>query len=137
MFPLAGREFPGNAEELESALTDALAEVFTLKKKGVVSIDGGDFPDLDSVSVNLDGAQVSATEPPPKPIGVGKRKPGLTVGELEVSGHPIRYEQTKLDLDLTATGLTFDFDRDKQGRPVLVLTDAEDGRVEAKISKKD
>ena len=138
MFPLAGKDFPTTADDLATAIRDALETVFTLPKKTAgVSVDGGKFPDLKSVTLDLDGAAVSATKPPPKPVGVGKRKPGVTVDKLEISGHPIKYEKAKLDLDVSAKGLTFDFDRDKKGNPLLVLTDAKDGKVQAKISKAD
>jgi hypothetical protein len=89
------------------------------------------------MTLNLDGATVTATAPPPKPVGVGKRQPGITVDNLEISGHPIRYQKAKLDLDVSAKGLIFDFDCDKKGHPLLVLTDAKDGKVQAKITKSD
>lgn len=139
MFPLAGKDFPTSAEELSTAIEDAIREVFTLPKKAGVTVGGGaKWPHVKHVRIDLDGAKLNRPdEPPPKPVGVGKRKPGITVDRLEISGHPIQYEQTKLDLDFHATGLTFDFDRDEDGRGLLVLTDAEDGEVAAKIKKKD
>jgi hypothetical protein len=138
MFPLAGSEFPTAANDLASAIEEALGEVFKLKKGTGAAVEGGEkFPHVKHVRIDLDGARVDASEPPPKPIGVGKRKRGITVDRLEISGHPIHYEKAKLDLELDAKGLSFDFDRDKAGRPLLVLTDADEGTVEAKISKKD
>jgi hypothetical protein len=137
MFPLAGENFPESADELSASIEDAIREVFALPKKAGVTIKGGEFPDLKQVVIDLSGAKLSAAEPPPKPVGVGKRKPGPTVEKLEITGHPILYEQTKLDLDLHATGLRFDFDRDKRGNPLLVLAAAEEGEVDARIKKKD
>jgi len=139
MFPLAGKKFPTSADELAAALNDALGEVFSLPKKtSGVSVDGGGkFPAIKSVDIDLDGATVSADKPPPKPIGTGKREPGPRVDKLELSGQPIRYEQAKLNLKLSAQGLKFDFDRDKKGNALLVLTDAKGGKVDAKISKQD
>jgi hypothetical protein len=137
MFPLSGKKFPTSADELSASIEDAIRDVFSLPKTAGVSVTGGKFPDLKQVVIDLSGAKLSATEPPPKPVGVGKRKPGPTVETLEITGHPILYEQTKLDLDLHATGLRFDFDRDKRGGPLLVLAAAEEGRVDAKIKKKD
>jgi hypothetical protein len=137
MFPLAGKDFPESAEELSDAIEDALKDVFTLDKGTGVSVEGGKFPAVKKVTIDLDGASVSATKPPPKPEGVGKREDGITVERLEVSGHPIRYEEAELDLGLSARGVTLDFDRDKKGKPLLVLNDAKEGKVEAKISKED
>ncbi len=137
MFPLAGKEFPTSSDELASSIEDALAEVFTLPKKCGVTVDGAKFPALKTVKINLSGATVSATEPPPKPKPTGKREPGVRVEKLDITGHPIQYEQTKLNLKVTGSGLVFDFARDKKGKPLLVLAEAEDGKVEAKITKKD
>ena len=137
MFPLAGKKFPESADDLADAITAALADVFDLPGDEAVSLSGGKFPAIKSVSVDLDGATVSANKPPPKPIGTGKREPGPKVDKLELSAQPIRYEQAKLNLKLSATGLKFDFDRDKKGNPLLVLTDAKGGKVDARISKDD
>jgi hypothetical protein len=139
MFPLSGKKFPTSTEELDESLTTALTDVFTPDgdEGEVVSIDGGKFPSLKSVTIDLDGATVSAKKPPPKPLGTGKRQPGPSVAKLELSASPIQYEQAKLNLKLSAAGLKFDFDRDKKGNPLLVLTDAKSGKVDARISKDD
>ena len=137
MFPLAGQDFPTNIKELAIGIRDALAEVLTLPtKESAVAATGG-YPQVKQLKINLDGASVSATEPPPKPKPTGKREPGIEVDQLEVSGHPILYEKSKLDLDLSARGVKLDFARDKNKKPLLVLADAREGRVEAKMSKAD
>jgi hypothetical protein len=137
MFPLSGKEFPTSAAALGAAIHGALAETFALSSESAVIVTGGEFPAVGSVAVDLDGASISATEPPPRPVGVGPRRPGVTVARLSISGHPIRYRKARLDLDLTATGVKLDFDRDGAGRPMLVLAGAEDGRVLGKIGKGD
>lgn len=139
MFPLAGKDFPSSADELAVAIQDALTDVFELPgRNGTgVNVTGPKFPALKTVRINLNGATVSATEPPPKPKPTGKRQPGPHVDKLEITAQPIQYENTKLNLKVTGSGLQFDFARDKKGHPLLVLTDADDGHVEAKISKAD
>ena len=138
MFPLAGKNFPESSDALAESIRAALADVLTLPKNGsVVTVEGGKYPAVKKLTVNLDNATVSATEPPPKPKPTGKREPGIEVAQLEVAGHPIQYEQNKLDLDVKAKGVRFDFARDKKGHPLLVLTDAAEGHVQAKIAKDD
>ncbi len=138
MFPLAGKEFPATADELVEAIHDALAQVLTLSTNGsAVTAEGGKFPAVKKLRINLNNAQVSASEPPPKPKPTGKREPGIRVDQLEVSGKPVKYEQNKLELELKASGVTFDFARDKKGQPLLVLADAKEGHVLAKMSKAD
>ncbi len=136
MFPLAGKDFPTTANELAASIEKALAEVFTLAKSNGVTVEGK-LPSLKAVKIDLSGATVSASEPPPKPKPAGKRGPAVKVDKLEVTGQPIHYQKTKLNLKVTGSGLAFDFAHDKKGKPLLVLTDADDGKVEAKITKKD
>src|SRR5437763_1719876 len=138
MFPLSGKTFPRDAEELTTSIRDALADVLTLPKNGsTVTAEGGKFPVVKKLIVNLNGAKVSASEPPPQPKPAGKREPGIDVGQLEILGHPIKYERNQLDLAVTARNLHFDFGRDKKGNALLVLTEAGDGNIEVKISKGD
>jgi hypothetical protein len=138
VFPLAGKTFPTTADELEAAIRDALAEVLTLPKPAsAVAVDAPKYPEVKKLAVNLDGASVSATEPPPKPKPTGKREPGVRVARLDVSGHPIKYENSKLDMELTAKDVSFEVAKDKKGNPLAVLSDAAEGSVDAKISKAD
>jgi hypothetical protein len=138
MFPLAGKKFPASTDELTEAINDALSTVFKFNGNSGVSAEGGKFPSIKTVSIDLDGATVNASKPPPKPIGTGKhRETGPKVEKLDLSAQPIHYEKAKLNLKVNATGLKFDFDKDKKGNPLLVLTDAKTGKVDAKISKSD
>jgi len=138
MFPLAGKDFPHSSDELESSIHDALADVLSLpKNNSTVTATGGRFPAVSKLTVNLDGASVIGKEPPPKPKPVGKRQPGIEVGQLDVSAQPLKYEKSKLDLTIKAKDVSFDFGRDKKSHPLLVLTDARQGQVQAQISKKD
>jgi len=138
MFPFSGKTFPTNGEELAAAIEGALAEVLNLKKAhSAVTVVGREFPAVRQLLISLDGATIKLDEPPPKPSPSGKRSPGITVEHLGVSGHPIQYEKSKLELELTARDVTFDFAKDKSGRLLLVLQDAQEGHVEAKIGKAD
>ena len=138
MFPLAGKTFPKTADDLTTAIQDALADVLSFPKKGGgVKATGGDFPDIKTLKVDLSDATVNVNDPPPVPKPKGKRTPGITVGQLDVTGHPVYYEKSKADLELKAKGLTFDFAHDAKGNALLVLTDAKDGHVQVKITKAD
>ena len=79
MFPLSGTEFPKSAGELAHAIEAALRDVFTLKAGSGVTVEGGAYPSLDSVTINLDGASLSATKPP-------GRSSSPTTGRLASAG---------------------------------------------------
>ena len=138
MFPLSGKDFPENADQLATGIRDALADVLKFPNKSdPVTITGDKYPAIEQVKVDLSGAQVSIKEPPPQPKPKGKRQPGITVEQLQVQADPISYEKSKANFNLNATNLKFDFAHDQRGNAMLVLTDARDGHVEVKISKND
>lgn len=138
MFPLAGKEFPTSSESLAQSIRDALADVFTLPKgDATVRAEGGAYPAIDRLRIDLDGATVRATTPPQKPKAPAGRQPGVSVGRLDVQGRPIRYQQSAVDIDLTAADVRLDYARDDAGRPVLVLAAAGDGRVDVRVGKDD
>jgi hypothetical protein len=138
MFPLAGTDYPASTEQLTRAIHDALAQVLTFPKKNeVVHADGGEFPDIQKMRIDLSGAKVNIGNPPPQPKPRGKRHSGVAIGQLEVVGQPIQYEKSKANFHLKASGLSFDFARDAQSHPLLVLTDARDGQVDLKIDNAD
>jgi hypothetical protein len=137
MFPLAAKTFPKSSEELEEAINDALEEFFALPSDKSGASITGELNSIKTLKINLDDAVVHADQPPPRLKPAGKRQRGPSVQKLNLSAQPIGYEQAKLFLKLNASGLKFDFARDKRGRAMLVLTSAESGSVDAKISKAD
>jgi hypothetical protein len=138
MFPLSGKDFPENTDQLVAGIRDALADVLKFPKKSdPVTVSGDNFPAIKRIKVDLSGAEVSIKEPPPQPKPKGKRQPGITVDQLEVMADPICYAKSKANFNLNARGLKFDFAHDQRGNAMLVLSDATDGHVEVKISKSD
>jgi hypothetical protein len=139
MFPLAGKSFPTSPDELATAIQEALAEVVELPKKGdPVTVEGGKWPNLKHVKVDLSGATIDPTKPPPAPPKAkGKRQPGISVDQLDFVGQPIHAAKSKLDVTLKAHKVSFDFAHDASGQAMLVLTDAKDGKVQVKVGKAD
>src|SRR5437764_10159321 len=79
LFPLAGKEFPATSDELAEAIAGALGRVLTLPKtNGAVTAEGGKFPSIKKLKINLNNATDSAADPPPKPRPTGKRQPGIS-----------------------------------------------------------
>ena len=138
MFPLAGKDFPTGTEQLKRAVAGVLAEALSFTdKRELVSAAGGAYPNIERVRIDLSGGTVNLAKLPPRPRPVGKRDPGVKIGELEVLGQPIRIEKSQMYLRLFGRNLTFDYARDAQARPLLVLAKAQDGQVDLKIDKRD
>lgn len=138
MFPISGTNFPASIDELKAAIRGGLAEVLTLASpENTVRIEGGAWPNLDRMIVDLNNAAVNITQPPAKPKPRDDRQKGITVGHFQVLGRPIRYGRSSADLDVSASNVSLDFAHDQSGRALLLLSDAADGRIEMKVSKAD
>jgi hypothetical protein len=139
MFPLAVQTFPATAQELTSAIRDALADVLTLANPaGAVHAEGNAYPRIERLTVDLSGSIVDVTQPPPpKPEPVGDRQPGPAVERLDVRGQPLRVGSGSANLALTARGLGFDFAHDARGNALLMLREAREGSVDVSVSRAD
>jgi len=138
MFPLSGKAFPTNTSELVSAIQQALAQALTFPSNAKpVRAEGGSFPAIDKLQIDLSGASVKLGIPsaPPKPSG--KRKPGITADQFRVKADPIFLEKSKAQLDLSASDVSIDFATDTEGNPLALLKSASDGKLTARISKAD
>ena len=138
MFILSGTTFPTNVDELKAAIRGGVSEVLTLSNpQNTVQVEGGAWPALDRVTIDLSDSTIRVTQPPPKPQPRDDRQPGITVKQLEVLGHPIRYGRSSADLSLSTSGVVLDFAHDQNGAALLLVRDAAEGRIAMKIAKAD
>jgi hypothetical protein len=138
MFPLAGKEFPTTPAALATALRESLAEhlTFPAGARGVEAT-GNSLQSLQQVVVDLSGAKAEIKPPPPKPVITGPRTPGVSADRLHVLAHPLRVQDASAHFELEATGVKCDFARDQNGKPLLVPTTAQGGRVEVSVARSD
>jgi len=138
MFPLAGNAFPTTPDGLASALRGSLSEHLTFPPgaQGVV-VAGEDLLNLKSVLIDLSGAAVAIRQPPPKPVVTGPRQPGVASDRLQVVAKPLRIETASAQFDFNAQGVKCDFARDQNGKPLLVIADAQRGRVDLHVGRSD
>lgn len=138
MLHLGGSDFPANSRQLHTALTEAFSSLLRMPaEKNFVVVEGGRYPAIERIRVDLNNAVLESGRKPPKPVGVGDREPGIRVECLQIGGQALRYQEATLSLNLTAREACFDFDRDTDNRPLLTLLEAQEGRVEAAIRKAD
>lgn len=132
MIPLGGTEFPTNLDDLAIALRVGLRELVRIPdEESAISAAP------DRLNIDLTGATLLLDHLPQEFVGVGSAAPGPRFTEFEVVGHPLLYLSSKLDFEVKAADVQFQFDRTQSGRPVMALAAAQDGRVAARISRED
>lgn len=133
MFLLGGSTFPQSGEDFRVALEQGM-NIFGLSS-GVVQMGEGMYPYLNDLKFDLTGGRLSNELRPTE--GVGDMQTGIQTDHLEIIGSPVYYEKCPVNIHLIADHAQLDFDRDKQGRPLVALTCARNGKVEVQLLLKD
>ncbi|MDB5174797.1 MAG: hypothetical protein JWN51_3570, partial [Phycisphaerales bacterium] len=138
MFYLGGTSFPATRDQLILAVTEGLRGLFTLPPgREAVKIEGGEYPAFDQVVIDLTGARAEIDRIPPEPKGTGQIQPAVSAARLGIVGRPLYVGEAAANLVLTARDALFAYDRDAQGKPILLLMQATNGSVAVEIKKQD
>lgn len=140
VFPLAPGPLPTSRDELASSLTAGWkAHLRFPEATEIVNLDGGRYPALGTLHVNLNGAVVRSegdkATPPLRPTG--KVLDRVTVRDFDLSAKPLVSEKSRLDIHVAATDARLDFQYDRDHRPLAMLADAAEATLEFDVSIPD
>lgn len=131
MFPLNTKTFPGSAAELAEQLNGSLRDLFRVDHDSVVLRDKA-YPHLESLTVNLDGAEV-AGPPPPIPATSGSPEPALVLDAFRVTASPLSIGPASFEFNLDAQRVELHKAPDRDGNVLLLLHNAADGQVDISV----
>jgi len=138
MFYLGGTEFPQTPAELAQALIEGFKSAFIWPGESAgVRVEGSSLEALNEIRIDLTGASARLGAMPPPPRGTGARKHAADVEQFRIEAHPLRVETAGVDLTLEGQGVSFDYDRDDVGKPLLLFASARSGNVAIEITKSD
>lgn len=132
MIPLGGTEIPTNLDELETALRIGLRELVHIPDESSAISAAPD-----RLRIDLTGSTLLLDRLSQELVSVGLPVPGPRFAEFEAVGHPLLYLSSRLDFEVKATDVQFQFDRTSSGRPVMAIAAAQDGRIAVRISRTD
>jgi len=135
VFPLKTRIFPPTAADLSRHLNDSLRELFALNRDPA-EVREKSYPQLDSLTVSLDGAQLPE-RPPTMPSVTGERRPALTIDSLSLSASPLVVGPAPVDFKLAASGVELHQANDGDGNVLLLLHQASTGHIEISLGISD
>jgi hypothetical protein len=139
-FPLVGDALPPTREALVASLTtgyrhrvdpspDAVAPL-------VVAV-GEDYPNLDSLVMDLSGARIKPGFRPSSFKAAARLGESLRVKHLEYVALPLRYSDGNTNLRIVAHDVTLNLLRGRGETAALVMTEARDGRVDFHVPVRD
>jgi hypothetical protein len=131
---------PEDSRELSVALNEGWKDAITLPDPGkAVVIEGGTYPSLGSLLINFsDGRLRPADKDKKDKIEVNNKvEKNLQVDHLEVRGTPMLLQSARLNMRLIADTAQIDMERDRRGRPVMLLSQAKSGTLNLDVSRAD
>ena len=137
-FPLSQDDVPRTGQQLARSMVGGWKNSLMLPDPAaVVDIEGGRYPAVDSMRVDL---SKSIVNPSHTPAGIGDYKPttkGLTVEHFQVVAEPMLNRKSRINIEITGTHVRLDLQHDKNGKPILMLTDALEGTLHFDASHDD
>ena len=138
VFSLGQVRMPQDPTELSVALKEGWKPVISVPDlQKAVLIQGDAYPSLETLKIDLSDAEL---HPPAKKEKVelnNRVEKNLDVQHLEVCAEPVHLKQAKLNMRLTADGARIDMERDRRGRPVMLLAQAKTGTLSFDVSRTD
>lgn len=137
MFPLQTDSLPADALSLRDALENSLRQVLRSPKGEIVAVDDRNYPQLNAIRLTLDGAEVVDRRPQRPVLSERAAEPALSVLNFEISGRPLFMRGASIDLSCRARALEIGQARDKEGKIVLLLRNATEGKLEVGVPLAD
>lgn len=133
MFPLLTKTFPASATELEKLLSESLRQIFVLRGDAV-SVRDKNFPALQEIEIDLNGAQLRPDPPQPR-MPSGATSPALTVDRFNVHADRLAVGPAAVELALNAETVALHQGHDAGDEIVLTLQSAGNGSVRVATTK--
>jgi hypothetical protein len=138
LFRLGDGRMPQDPRELSVALHEGWKYAISLPDpEKAVLIEGGSYPTIDNLRIDFSQGRV-ATNGKKDKIELNDRvEKNLQVGHLEVRGTPMIVQQGQVNMRLVADTAQIDMERDRHGRPVMMIAQAKSGSLTFDVSQAD
>jgi hypothetical protein len=133
MFLLPRNQIPQTPEELAQAIEDGL-RTFASRPQQMVVVHGGDASALDSIVVDLSGANIDHHHRPP-PLDRQGATPAMLVRHIYIAGEPIKLLGSDFSFRFEASDVEVYQKPQPDGKLLLILHRAQDGNVRFEISR--
>ena len=138
VFPLGAGSMPHDSQQLVDSLAEGWTRSIVLPDPArAVSIAGGAFPAITALTIDLSEGQLRTGRKKEKIKLSNRVEENLDVDRLEVRGQPLLLHHAKLNMSITATAAQLSMERDKKGRPLMMLANARSGTLDFDVSQKD
>jgi hypothetical protein len=137
-FPLDTAGLPQNRETLIDSIRAGLSGRLVLPEdRDVVVAEGGNYPMLKKLVVDLTGAKIDTGTKVPKLKPRGPIQSGVFAEQFEFKAQPVNIDGAKIDLNIVAQKVQLGLQRDNDNRPILIVAAAQQGQVDCETTNQD
>jgi len=133
MFLLPRNQIPQTPEELAQAIEDGV-RTFASRPQKMVVVHGGDALALDSIVVDLSGANIDHHHRP-APLDRAGASPAMLLRHIYIAGEPIKLLGSDFSFQFEASNVEVYQKPQPDGKLLLTLHRAQDGNVRFEISR--
>jgi len=133
MFLLPRNQIPQTPEELAQAIEDGV-RTFASRPQKMVVVHGGDALALDSIVVDLSGANIDHHHRP-APLDRAGANPAMLLRHIYIAGEPIKLLGSDFSFQFEASNVEVYQKPQPDGKLLLTLHRAQDGNVRFEISR--
>lgn len=129
-FPIGGDQLPPTKSAFAQAIANGLRQRMDLPDNAEpVHADGEDYPALDHLTIDLTDAGISSGRDLPKLKPRGEIQQGVSAQKFEFKADPMKVDGADIHLKITANDVNLGLQHDPQGKSILILAQAKDGKV--------
>jgi hypothetical protein len=137
-FPIGEGGLPQTEDGLAAAIANGLRQRMELPQNAEpVHMDGAGYPSLDKLSIDLTNAAISSDRKLPKMKPRGQIEQGVKAQQFVFMADPMKVDGADIHLKITASDVDLGLQRDPLGKPILILSEAKDGKVTCDTTMKD
>lgn len=140
IFDLGGARLPSSRDDLADGLTRAWTSHLRFPQGAgqIVSATGERYPALQTLHVSLaNGVIRNSADDKADLKPSGRIDSRLLVSDFDLDARPLISDKAKLSIHMAATDARFDVERDKKGRAMMLMSDAQTASFEFQISNED
>jgi hypothetical protein len=139
VFPLGNGPMPQTAEALSEAMERGWSRAISFPDpNAVVTVERAAFPSIGALRVNLSDGRFKTDAANAGEIELNNRVERVVrVGMLEIRADPLLVRDARMHLNVTVQGAKMVLERDRMGRPVMMLQDAGAGTLSLEVSVAD
>lgn len=138
IFPLGAGKLPSSQDELNTSLTHGWEGKLRVPDASrLVQIEGTSYPALDSLRIDLSDSTLPNSTKSEKVKPTLRVQQRVGVNHFELVGQPLLCNSAKLNVNVSAADAHLDLERDRHGKPIMLLSDAKEASLQFDATKED